>query len=201
VGGIGRFDSPPGATPLDDVEGLLIAGLTTQAELNEAEARNILKARDVHLRRKKSPKRSWLTETFLKRVHKAMFDEVWEWAGTFRTKELNIGVRPFAIPEEVRKLCDDAAFWASEGSMPVLERAVRLHHRLTQIHPFRNGNGRHARLMADIYLRSHGLRIPIWPAAELIGSSNVRDEYIRAVRAADLGDYEALTTFTQRYIV
>jgi hypothetical protein len=33
---------------------------------------------------------------------------------------------------------------------------VRFHHRLVQIHPFLNGNGRHSRLMADLLVMQLG---------------------------------------------
>lgn len=194
-----RFSGPPGSTPLDDTEGLLVAGINTQSELNAVEARNIYKARDKHLRRKKNPGRQWLTEDFVRRVHRDMFDEVWEWAGTYRDKALNIGVPPHSIREEAAKLCEDVAFWDGQASLDLLERAVRLHHRLTWIHPFRNGNGRHARMVADIYLHSHGKSFPAWPS-DIAAATSGRDEYIQAVRQADEGNFAPLVDFTRRYI-
>ncbi|MBI4424426.1 MAG: Fic family protein, partial [Elusimicrobia bacterium] len=68
------------------------------------------------------------------------------------------------------------------------------------IHPFRNGNGRHARLVADIYLRSHGHGLPVWPSAPLAANGAARDEYLRAVREADLGDFLPLVGYTKRYL-
>ena len=44
---------------------------------------------------------------------------------------------------------------AGEKKIAPEEIAVRFHHRLVQIHPFPNGNGRHARLIADLSLAGH----------------------------------------------
>jgi Fic family protein len=60
------------------------------------------------------------------------------------------------VAMEVRALLDDARYWTAHGTYPSLEAAVRFHHRLVAIHPWVNGNGRHARLMADILVCAQG---------------------------------------------
>ena len=47
-------------------------------------------------------------------------------------------------------LLGDARYWLEHETYAPDELAVRFHHRLVFIHPFANGNGRHARLMADV---------------------------------------------------
>jgi len=54
------------------------------------------------------------------------------------------------IPERLGVLCGDVLFCIERRTYPPDEIAVRFHHRLVVIHPFPNGNGRHARLMADL---------------------------------------------------
>jgi fido (protein-threonine AMPylation protein) len=39
---------------------------------------------------------------------------------------------------------------------PLDQIAIRYHHRLVFIHPFPNGNGRHARLIADVLIEQLG---------------------------------------------
>jgi fido (protein-threonine AMPylation protein) len=56
----------------------------------------------------------------------------------------------------VLALLDDAKLWVAQHVYPPDEIAVRLHHRLVMIHPFPNGNGRHARLLADLSVRPEG---------------------------------------------
>ena len=55
---------------------------------------------------------------------------------------------------QVLALTEDLSCWDQSG-MCSLEQATRLHHRAVWIHPFMNGNGRWARLLANIWLRVH----------------------------------------------
>ena len=66
---------------------------------------------------------------------------------------------------------------------------MRLHYRAVGIHPFPNGNGRWARMLANIWLRRHGHPITEWPE-ETIGSVSVirKEEHLTAIRAYDEGD-------------
>lgn len=195
-----RFPTPEGATPIGDAEGLLLPGTSTMADLSAAEAANVLAAAGKRLKRRHNPARRWLTEELVRTLHGEMYGEVWEWAGRYRDVELNIGVPAHRIREEVQKLCDDAWFWDSRpADIPVIERACRVHHRLAWIHPFRNGNGRHARLLADIYLRAHGLPLPLWPSDDIARESGVRQSYIAALKAADAQDFEPLTRLVEKF--
>lgn len=190
------FKIPEGATPLDDLSDLLLDGVFTYSDLCAAEAENILQAMEIHLGHHKNPRRIWFTEAYLRRVHRDMFGKVWKWAGKYRATQKNVGIPAGAISEEVAKLADDVAHW-NKSEMPVLERAVRLHHRLAWIHPFSNGNGRHARLMSDIYLYSHRYSLPIWPESTLSETGNPRSVYLSALHDADRGNFEPLAQFTQ----
>ena len=81
-----------------------------------------------------------------------MFSTVWKWAGKFRKSDKNIGISSNEIAVEMQTLCDDSKAWLEFDTYPPDEFATRFHHRLVFIHPFANGNGRHARLMADLIL-------------------------------------------------
>ncbi|MCX5750768.1 MAG: mobile mystery protein B [Candidatus Saganbacteria bacterium] len=192
------IENVPGATPVDDISGLIPTHITTHAELNEWEAANILKAARKYLaiRKKRHISIDWL-----KQVHKDMFDESWNWAGKFRQKPLSIGIDWHAIPEQMKMLVDDIAYWEKEKNVPgILEQSVIIHHRLVKTHPFVNGNGRHARLVADIYLFDHDHKLPIWPDNELIKETEIRKQYVSALRTADKGDYGPLEKFTRELI-
>lgn len=160
-------------------------------------------AQTRHLGRKMYPKRTWLTDTYIRKVHKDMFTDIWTWAGAYRTIDVQPGIPFHRIATEVGLLCQDVGSWNKhiENPIPILERAARLHHRLVQIHPFRNGNGRHARLMADILLRSHGHPLPDRPHSEMMQEGpSPRTEYVRALKTADQGDCQSLIAYTQQYI-
>ena len=142
-----------GATPGDDTSGLIQTHLTDRRARNAAELDAISRAYDKHIyrARRKRAGTEWLTDQFIRSVHYDMFGEIWDWAGKYRTDRLNIGVEYHLIPEQIKMLCGDFSYWNSDkGSMPPLEIAARLQNRLTRIHPFTNGNGRHARLVTDI---------------------------------------------------
>lgn len=196
-----RFDAPAGATPIEDASGLLVEGVFTYSALNAVESENILKAANAHLSRRKRRGPAWLTEEYVRRVHRDMFGEVWDWAGRYRDGALNIGAPASRIREEVAKLCHDVAFWdeQKDNPMPILERAARLHHRFAWIHPFQNGNGRHARLMADIYLYINGHKLPLWPIAAMGGAGDVRRDYLNALKKSDAGDFAPLVDYTKRF--
>lgn len=197
-----RFDTPQGATPIEDASGLLVEGVVTYAALNVRETENIVRAVKEHMRPRKRRPAVWLTEEYARHVHRDMFDRVWEWAGRYRDAELNIGVPASRVREEVAKLCQDVAFWddQKENPMFVLERAVRLHHRLSWIHPFPNGNGRHARLVADIYLHVHRHKLPDWPSSAMGGAGNARKAYLEALKKADGGDFCPLVEYTEKFL-
>jgi fido (protein-threonine AMPylation protein) len=69
-----------------------------------------------------------------------------------------------------------------------------------KVHPFVNGNGRHARLASDIFLFNHDCKLPNWPGKALLEASDIRDRYISALQAADKGNYQPLETFTTRLL-
>jgi Fic-DOC domain mobile mystery protein B len=191
------FEAPVGATPID-ADGLIPEAIATYGDLCAVEAENILSAAGRHLTRRKNRDASWLDEPYLRRLHADMFGDVWAWAGKYRQIELNIGVPPHKVAEEIGRLLGDFRHWHTlpPEEMPVLERAARLHHRLSWIHPFRNGNGRHARMASDVYLHSQGQRLPEWPV-ELAAANAVRGRYLAALKAGDNGDFGPLVALIE----
>ncbi|MBU0686523.1 MAG: mobile mystery protein B [Candidatus Margulisbacteria bacterium] len=192
------IENVPGATPVDDISGLIPTHITTHSELNEWEAANILKAAKKYLTVKRYAP---ISINWLKKVHKDMFDETWSWAGKLRQSNFNLGIDWHSLQEQMKMLVDDITHFAKMDNAPgIFEQSVRIHHRLVKIHPFINGNGRHARLVADIYLFSHGHKLPIWPDKALIQESDARKRYISALQAADKGNYNPLEVFTAELI-
>jgi Fic-DOC domain mobile mystery protein B len=186
--------APGGATPIDpdEARALIPSHVGTQAELNEWEHDNILEGeRWAFARRRKN----FLTAEFLQRLHRKMFGATWKWAGHWRTTEKNIGIAPDWVPEAVWQLLQDVAAQLEAHSYPIPEIAARLHHRLVQIHPFANGNGRLARTYADVLLFTHGEARFRWGDSDLIAPGVARERYIAALRAADGRDYGPLLRF------
>jgi len=193
------FEYPPGATPLDpdEIEGLIPKHITTQGQLNEWEQLNILEA-EKWVTRKRFNHINILTVHFIKDIHFKMFNKTWHWAGQFRQSNKNIGIDWPTISQAIKLLLDDSLYQLENQIFPLDELAARFHHKLVSIHPFPNGNGRHARMMTDILLLSCNHERFTWgSSADLIDKSVTRDNYISALRAADRYDYSALFTFVR----
>lgn len=191
------FEADDNSTPLtaEEKNGLKLKWITLRSELNEAEARNIAQAQ---LWLAANKKKDVCSDTFLRKLHKKMFCDVWIWAGEYRTTERNIGIAPYQIPMKLMQLFDDLIFWIDNKTYSNHEIAVRLHHKLVQIHPFPNGNGRVSRLMADLVLRKLEGKTLYWGDTNLVDVSEVRRKYIDALRKADAGDYTDLLNFTMK---
>ena len=187
------FKTDDNSTPLTEEEKqqLKAKWVTTRAELNELETKGIAEAEIWLLKNK----RDILSIDFIKILHKKMFGSIWKWAGMFRTTERNIGVAPYKILPRLRILFDDIKFWIENGTYSEKEIAIRFHHRLVQIHPFPNGNGRISRLMADLLMKQFGQNNLIWGNGNLTEISVLRKKYIQALQDADNGDYTALLNF------
>jgi len=191
------FAYPDGATPIDpdEAEGLRLTHITTREELNIFEAENIRAGMEWAWR---SRRKDMVSESFMRLLHKKMFGNVWKWAGELRASNKNIGVSREMIGIELRHLCDDVNYWIAHETYPRDELAVRFHHRLVAIHPFANGNGRHARMMADLLLEKKlgAIRFS-WGGEEITTANDCRRQYIKALQAADGNDYGLLLAFVR----
>ena len=187
---------PEGATELDldERDGLKFKHITTRGALDHLEQANI---QSGMLWMRKSRRSDLLTEKYVRDLHKKMFGEVWSWAGTFRQTEKNIGIDPLQISVKLRMLLDDVQYWIENKTYIPLEAAAHFHHRLVYIHPFPNGNGRHARVMADaLLLKLYGEKPIDWAGGQDLNAMNERrKDYIQALRAADAGNLQPLLTF------
>ncbi len=189
-----------GETPIDDISGLKPRGVTTRAQLNDVEARNIRKAVMKYLVIKPTRRQAPFTLDWCYKLHRQMFGDVWRWAGQKRATELNLGVPVHQIDLGLKALMDDLAYWRKAREMDIIEQATRLHHRAVVLHPFLSGNGRWSRLLANIFLKQAAGKITLWPEETVGSSSVIRDEYLAAVRGADKGNYEPLVALHRRYI-
>jgi len=188
---------PENNTPLDpdEINGLKLSHVSTRQELNRWEQDNILEAFNWLDHQKAE---QLFTEKFILELHRRMFCNVWTWAGSFRKTNKNIGIDWWEIPVELRKLLDDVRYWISCRTYEPDELAVRFHHRIVTIHLFPNGNGRHARLMADIIVEKIYKENPFtWGSRDLSLADPARIRYIAALKKADENDYKDLIIFAR----
>jgi Fic-DOC domain mobile mystery protein B len=190
----------PGNTPLDqdDID-MLIPSLSTQGELNEFEETNIIEADAWALSQRTLASQDPLTEPYVRDLHKRMFNNIWKWAGVYRQKDLNIGVPHHDIRTQIPALLGNIRHWIDNKTFDVDEIAIRAHRTMVWIHPFRNGNGRHGRLFADVIAVKNGRERFTWGSETLAADGPGRTEYIRCLKAADLNndDIQGLRMFAR----
>ncbi|MBP1848340.1 fido (protein-threonine AMPylation protein) [Rhizobium petrolearium] len=88
-------------------------------------------------------------------------------------------------------------YWIEHKTFPPDEIAIRFHHRLVAIHPFPNGNGRQARLAADLLIERLGGDPFTWGGGSLANVGELRGRYVAALRAADNHDIAPLLAFAR----
>ncbi|HKC02322.1 MAG TPA: mobile mystery protein B [Sphingomicrobium sp.] len=190
------FQEEEGATSLTHEEklGLLPSYITQRGELNEVEQINITEGERWAFSRP----RDVLEVDFLRELHKRMFGEVRRWAGEYsKERDRRIGSDNYMIPIDLRALMEEVRYWLDHDSYPPDEIALRFHHRLTQIHPFPNGNGRFSRMAADLLITRLGGERFSWGRVNLVDASATRRAYIDTLQAADNYTLEPLLAFAR----
>ena len=190
------FHEEEGTTPLTHEErlGLVPSYITQRGELNEAEQINITEGERWAFSRP----RDVLDERFLCDLHRRMFGKVWRWAGDYsRERNRRLGSDSYNIPIDLRALMGEVRYWIEHESYPPDEIALRFHHRLTQIHPFPNGNGRFSRTAADLLITRLGGQRFSWGRINLVNANATRRDYIGALQAADNHTLEPLLAFAR----
>ncbi len=187
----------PGSTPLTaEEQDDLIPYVANRGQLNRLEQSNILEAERWAFSRRRT---DLLSLDFMRDLHRRMFGEVWRWAGNFRSSNKNIGdIDSTQVPTQLQRLNDDTGYWLVHETYPPDEIAARFHQRLTWIHPFPNGNGRHARLMTDLLLAQMDQPRFTWGAGKDLATAGVvRASYLEALRWADQQDFAPLLEFAR----
>jgi Fic-DOC domain mobile mystery protein B len=189
---------PEANTPLSPEEQAdLIPSLATREDLNEWERDNILQGSQWALSERQISRLDPTKEPYIRELHTRMFDQTWKWAGTYRKTDKNLGVPVDEIRESLAQLLINAAYWLEHKSYDVDECAVRFHYELVVVHPFPNGNGRHARLIADVVAVKCGRPQFSWGGKELTAPGEARNEYLSALRKADQGALAQLLRFAR----
>jgi Fic-DOC domain mobile mystery protein B len=191
-----------GNTPIRPEEAeQLIPRISTIGELNEYEALNIVQARAWAFDNRTMKSTNPLEETYVRTLHSKMFDQVWKWAGTYRKHELNLGCDPREIVQRIPQLLGNTKHWLDHKTFPIDECLVRFHYQLvSKIHPFANGNGRHARMITDVIAVKYNRAEFTWGAGKnLVAEGQARDTYLAALRAlaANENDVKALLEFAR----
>jgi Fic-DOC domain mobile mystery protein B len=183
---IANQNQAPGNTPLtpDELAGLR-PSLATKRELDQFERSNILEAYRWAFHPRALKREDPFIEPYLRELHRRMFDETWAWAGKYRKTDKNLGAPFHQVMNGIAAVLGDVHYWLENKTFDIEEIAIRYHHRLVWIHPFPNGNGRHARLLADVIAVKNGRERFTWGLKQFKEIGPARTEYIHCLRAAD----------------
>jgi cell filamentation protein len=126
-------------------------------------------------------------------IHHHLFQDVYEWAGQYRTVRTSKGGNSFCHPEHIpaqmdalfRSIRGGGAF-AEKGRSEFLKEAAQFLGELNAIHPFREGNGRAQLAFLGLIGATAGHPF----AFEQIDSNML----LRAMIESFLGRFEGLTT-------
>lgn len=144
------------------------------------------------------------TAADIRAMHKNWLGKIYEWAGTYRNINIGKSGFQFASAAYIPQLMDDfekeilARYTPCRGDIDAVSYAIALTHaELVLIHPFREGNGRLARLLAVLM----GLQAGLPPFDFYLISGEKREKpYFSAVRAALSHNYEPMKIIFRKII-
>lgn len=160
-------------------------GITSQQEMDDTEARALEKATDALIKMYDQTHR--FTATDICEIHRIWLGEIYEWAGRYRQVNLSKDDFAFATAAYIPALmtefeagvlqrCTPCISASCEGTIGVL---AEVHVELVLIHPFRDGNGRLARILSTLMALQAGL--PLLDFSVIAGEK--RNDYFSAVKA------------------
>lgn len=177
-------------------------GIIPRSKLIPLEIEGIKKAWDFILKKRMKMKIP-ITSQLLKKIHVVGFGWIFpKTAGKFRTVEVRVSnhIPPkyYQVPQLMENYCQDIKerlkLLPNLNKASFLDELVHflawLHHRFLWIHPFKDYNGRIARLLINIIL----LNLDLPPVELKVETKTGRKKYIQALKNADNGDYSGIET-------
>lgn len=175
-------------------------GIQRKREMDRAEFEALIRAQSDFLEQVTAE--TQFTANGLRSMHRLWLGELYEWAGEYRTVEMEKGGfrwPPAHLVAQNMAALEQGLLRRHTPCRPaaldvVAQRMAEVHAELLLIHPFRDGNGRLARWLADLMALQAG-----WPLPQYVfagpGSRRERAHYIEAVTQGYLTRYDLLTDF------
>ncbi|WP_323018706.1 Fic/DOC family protein [Castellaniella sp.] len=175
-------------------------GIVVRDDINHAE---LMLLRKLYISVLQSPPQGSITVRLIREWHRRWLGNVYAWAGYERSVNMSKDGFPFAAADRIPALLEDLDRRYLDRYTPCfgmrrsdLVDAIALTHvEFILIHPFREGNGRISRLLADVMAVQAG----VGPLDYSLWESN-RDLYIQAIQTGLMGDYQAMKTWVDRIV-
>lgn len=177
-------------------------GITSRQEMDEMETRALEQAMDVLVRTYGETHRFAAMD--LCDCHRAWLGDIYEWAGHYRRVNVSKDGFPFAAAAQVPALMDQferdvLRRWTpctfADGT-EVVRALAETHVELVLIHPFRDGNGRIARVLSTLMALQAGL--PLLDFSVISGKS--KNAYTAAIQAGLDKHYAPMESLFEKII-
>ncbi len=177
-----------------------LPGITSVTEMDRAEYEALLRVQEAYFR--KINQKTRFTAALIRQMHRDWLGSLYSWAGHYRSVEVQKGGFRWPpanrVAENMSRFEDDylsSLTPCRPASLPeVALQIAKVHAELLLIHPFREGNGRLARWLADLMSLQAGFPLPKYDFAGR-GAKSRQENYLDAVKRGYLQDYEALAGF------
>jgi len=171
-----------------------LLGIIDPDEMDRVEARALAKATDILIRKYNQEHQFTAADTC--HFHKTWLGKVYEWAGRYRKINITKDDFTFAMAAQIHKLMEQFEQSQLTQYTPcefknreeVVKALAEVHTELLLIHPFREGNGRVARLLSMLMALQEEL--PILDFSLI--SEHKKKEYITAVHAGMDRNYQPM---------
>ena len=101
-----------------------------------------------------------------KKIHKHLFELLYDWAGEIRTIDLSKSATNFVAPDKIQSLGEsifkrlqELKYFQNHNRNEFIDEVTDLYHSINMLHPFREGNGRTERVFFMQLIRNAGYDI------------------------------------------
>ncbi|MDO9566300.1 MAG: Fic family protein [Candidatus Desulfaltia sp.] len=173
-----------------------LLGIIDLDEMGRVEARGLAKATDILIR--KYDQEHQFSEVDICHFHKTWLGKAYEWAGKYRNVNITKNDFTFAMAAQTPKLMkqfekNQLAKYTPcifKNQIEIIKALAEVHTELLLIHPFRDGNGRVARLLSTLMALQAGM--PILDFSLI--SMYKQQEYKTAVQSGLNRNYQPMET-------
>ncbi len=176
--------------------------IISKAKMDALEADSLDKVQLRYFTEDIVTKETALNTQMICQMHYDWLGRIYEWAGKYRSVDISKGY--FTFPPAFRiqdnmqhfeyDLLNNLTPCHSDERNNVCASVAKVHAEFLLIHPFREGNGRIARWIANIMFAQADMTLPNYGFTG-IGSKKRREQYLEAVIRGYYKDYLRLTLF------